>query len=349
MVLAMSGPRIRLGEVSVGLTQSLAQAVRESGHDPKPLLTRYGLDNEQLAQPDARLSISRYMHLGHAALRQTGNEALGLDAARHARLSLLGVAGLTARHAPDLRQALGALIRFEPLFMQNYRGHSSLHEDTDGVWLRFYSISPYNDYNRFAVDTQLAGWRQQCTEVVGKPVAIERVQLEFEAPHYASRYEEVFGCKIEFGATHSQLRLRHDALSLPGNDHCPGTWAYLLNLCETELARQTQTYSTRERVVQVLGPLLHGREPELEQVAHQLNVPPWTLRRKLADEGTGFRELLAGTRRDLAVAYIKDTELSFGEIAYLLGFSSAEAFQRAFKRWCECTPGEYRRQARQSS
>ena len=99
---------------------------------------------------------------------------------------------------------------------------------------------------------------------------------------------------------------------------------------ERELEQLTRTRSLRERIIHLLGPMLHGREPELEEVASKLQLPSWTLRRKLAEEGTQFRTLLNETRRDLAVAYIRDTELAFGEIAYLLGFASAEAFQRAF-------------------
>lgn len=345
----MSRPRIRLGDLSVGLSLSLASCIRAAGHDPHALLERYGLDRERLAQPEARLSIARYMHLGYTAMQTIGDPAFGLEAARHSRLSYLGLAGVTAQTAPDIQRAVETLVQFEPLFMQNYRGHSSLHPDDAGTWLRFYSISPFNDYNRFAVDTQLAGWRRQLSQVIGRPLPVERVQFEFDAPGYAERYEDHFGVKVEFGAPHSQIRLSRDTLRLAGIEHCPGTWHHLSSLCEAELARRTRTHTVRERVVQLIGPLLHGREPELEEVAARLQLPPWTLRRKLADEGTGFRELLTDTRRDLAVAYIRDTRLTFGEIAYLLGFSSAEAFQRAFKRWCHCTPGEYRRSKPSSS
>jgi AraC-like DNA-binding protein len=35
--------------------------------------------------------------------------------------------------------------------------------------------------------------------------------------------------------------------------------------------------------------------------------------------------------------------MALGEISFLLGFSSPEAFQRAFKRWTGAAPGSYRK------
>jgi len=195
----------------------------------------------------------------------------------------------------------------------------------------------------------LAGWQVNLGQVAGRPVTVEKVEIEFPAPAYAERYEALFGCAVEFEAGANRLRLSAESLALRNPDHCPGTWHHLLELCERELDQLTRTRSLRERVIQLLGPLLHGREPDLQEVAGQLQLPAWTLRRKLAEEGTQFRAILNDTRRDLATAYIRDTELAFGEIAYLLGFASAEAFQRAFKRWLGQTPGDYRRAQRRAS
>ena len=346
----MPRPRVRLGDLSVGFVQSREETVRDLGHDPAPRLAHYGLEPARRAEPCARLSIPRYMHLGHAAITLTGNPALGLHMGRLSRLSQTGLAGVTAAQAPTVGEAARTLLRFEPLYAANYRGQSTFHEDPQGAWLRFYSISPYNAYNRFVVDSLLAGWLAQLSSVAGMPLHAERIDIEFEAPAYAEQYQGLCLTPVHFAAETNQLRLNRNQLELRNSTHCPSTWQHLLQLCELELEQRTRIRSLSERIVQLLGPLLSGgHEPDLEEIANRLQLPTWTLRRKLAEEGTQFRTILNDTRRDLAMAYIRDTELAFGEIAYLLGFASAEAFQRAFKRWSGVTPGDFRRSQRRTA
>ncbi len=339
---------MRLGDLSVGFVHSLVDAVRSYGQDPTPLLEQYALDAARLAEAGARLSIPRYMRLGHGAIQLTGDPALGLRMGRLSRLSQAGLAGVTAAQAPTVREAARCLTRFEALYGSNYRGQSSFHEDASGAWLRFYSISPYNAYNRFVVDSIISGWLQQLSSVADQVIHAEQIEIEFQRPDYHEAYAVLGPAPIQFGAEQNQLRLSQASLGLRNPQHCPSTWRHLVQLCERELEQLTRTRSLRERIIQMLGPLLNGgREPDLEEVAMRLKLPTWTLRRKLAEEGTQFRAILNDTRRDLAMTYIRDTELAFGEIAYLLGFASAEAFQRAFKRWNGQTPGDFRRSHRQ--
>lgn len=342
----MKQTRVRLGDLSVAFIHGLVDALNEKGVAAEGLLRQFRLDDVRLALPRERLSIPRYMRLGHSAIQLCGDPALGLEMGRHSRISQAGLAGVTAAQAPTLREAARTLIRFEPLYAHNYRGQSSFVEDASGAWLNFYSISPYNAFNRFVVDSVLSSWRHQLGALLGSALELERVEIEFPPPDYAGRYEQCFDCQVEFGASHNRLRLSQASLNQPLPQHCPSTWQQMLELAERELEQLTRTRSLRERITHLLGPMLHGREPELDEVARKLQLPSWTLRRKLAEEGTQFRALLNETRRDLAMAYIRDTELAFGEIAYLLGFASAEAFQRAFKRWSGQTPGEFRRSQR---
>ena len=101
----MKASRVRLGDLSVGFTQALAAALRERGHDPQPLLEQFGLDAARLSEPRARLSIPRFMRLGHSAIALCGDPALGLDMGR---LSRLGQVGLCPAHqAGDAAAELG--------------------------------------------------------------------------------------------------------------------------------------------------------------------------------------------------------------------------------------------------
>ena len=342
----MKRPALRLGDLSTGFVLALAAAVGSRGGDADGLLTRFGLTAARLAEPGGRLSIPHFMRLGHAALELTGDPALGLAMGRAMRPAFLGLAGVTVAQAPDVRHAAETLLHLEPLYGRNYRGQSRWAAQGRDAWLHFYSISPYNDYNRFVVDAVLGAWLAVLGAVAGQALQPRRVLIEYAAPADPAPYEAAFGCAVEFGAAENALLLDTATLALPGTDHCPATWRQLLTLSEAEHGRLTRTRGLTERVVEVMGPLLRHGEPTLEQIATRLRLPSWTLRRKLAEEGTQYRALLNLTRRDLALAYIRDTEASFGEIAYLLGFASPAAFQRAFKRWTEQTPGDWRRNAR---
>ena len=48
------------------------------------------------------------------------------------------------------------------------------------------------------------------------------------------------------------------------------------------------------------------------------------------------------TRRELAEQYLAQPGMTLLETAYLLGFADPSNFYRAFRRWFDATPSEYR-------
>jgi AraC-like DNA-binding protein len=83
-------------------------------------------------------------------------------------------------------------------------------------------------------------------------------------------------------------------------------------------------------------------EPSQEDVAGALKMSARSLQRRLIDEGTSYARILDDTRRGLAITYITQSRYSVGEIGYLLGFSGAPSFVRAFRRWTGVAPTAYR-------
>jgi AraC-like DNA-binding protein len=106
-------------------------------------------------------------------------------------------------------------------------------------------------------------------------------------------------------------------------------------------AIQDSAGSTRDFLDAVNGEIFRALprgEPTIRLVARALAVAPKTLARRLAAEGTTFREAVAGLRRGLAVRYLRETGLGLDQIAMLLGYSRAASFRRAFRRWTGVPP-----------
>lgn len=327
---------MRAGDILWTSVDRLLTAAEREGVDPARL-------QAMLPPPEAReerCELLDYCRLGERAIALSGRGRLGLVIAAETAFTHLGLAGLAAASAPTLGDALTVITRFEPLNVRSYRGQSRWLPAEDK--LAFYSIAPYNDYTRFIVDAMLATWCRMIAECAGAD-ALREVRVEFSAPPYHADYAAAFPCPVYFAADENAVLLTRNAASRPLRTREPQLHAELVSLCEQKLRQLENESRLYSRVQKVLGPLLRGNTPSLEEVADGLGMASWTLRRKLRDEGTSFQALLDESRRDLALAYMKDVGLSLGEIAYILGFSTPGAFQRAFKRWTGVTPGEYRR------
>jgi len=86
-----------------------------------------------------------------------------------------------------------------------------------------------------------------------------------------------------------------------------------------------------------------GRHTSLDHAAARLVVPVRTLRRKLRDEGTSFRDLFDQLRAEVAIKYLRDTQMTVEDIAHALGFSETANFRHAFRRRNCASPQDFRR------
>jgi AraC-like DNA-binding protein len=106
-------------------------------------------------------------------------------------------------------------------------------------------------------------------------------------------------------------------------------------------ALETQA-SMRERVRAVLLEALPAGSSSIDAVATRLAVSKRSLQRQLAEESVGFQEVLSEVRQALARHYLSRTDISAGEISWLLGFQESNSFIRAFRGWTGTTPAAYR-------
>ena len=155
----------------------------------------------------------------------------------------------------------------------------------------------------------------------------ERADLRFRQPM----------CGFAFSA---------ELLNEPLDSSDPHLHKLVSKLADAMLSELPRADSFTSRVRELITEGLPTGRASYSLIAGALHVSERTLARRLAAEGTSFKELMDQIRRQLALRYVEHTDLAFSEVAFLLGFSQTAAFYRAFKRWTDSTPLEVRRARR---
>jgi AraC-like DNA-binding protein len=154
----------------------------------------------------------------------------------------------------------------------------------------------------------------------------------------AEEYRRVLGCETRFNQPRSGVLFDDTLLDAPGARSDPKLESLLQAHADVLLARAPADASLAQQVRGAIIAELRAGEPDVERIARRLATSARSLQRRLQEEGTSFRAVVDATRLELAELYLGDDNLSIADVSYLLGYSEAPAFIRAFKRWTGRTP-----------
>ncbi|MFQ3171013.1 MAG: AraC-like DNA-binding protein [Oleispira sp.] len=156
-------------------------------------------------------------------------------------------------------------------------------------------------------------------------------------------HQRIYDCDVAFGKVDNRLFFNTDILSIPSL-HAEPELLQLHEKLASEHVAKLERQDVVAKVNRIIGEVLETGQVNLEQVAAKLEIKPRTLRTRLAEANTNFNQLLANYRCNLAKKLLANTNETIDEIVYLTGFSEPSTFYRAFKRWTQVTPIEYRNQ-----
>jgi AraC-like DNA-binding protein len=155
-------------------------------------------------------------------------------------------------------------------------------------------------------------------------------------------YERVYGCPVVLGAESIRLYFKPEVLNTRIWQAEPELLRFHEQLAHEKL-QELARFDLVTEVRRAIGESLESGNTSLETVAKRLSVAPRRLRSQLAEAGSSFNQVLADYRCRLAKRLLAHTSESIEQIVYLTGFSEPSTFYRAFKRWTNLTPIEYRK------
>jgi len=301
-----------------------------------------GLSLDELRSPSALVSVTQVVAAYRNALRLSRDPNFAFRSGLRTHVASYGMYGFAILSSMDFRQTMQFAVRYHPLatplvklrFAEEGRRASWTIEPRPhpGIDGRLY---------RFIVELQFGVHISLHRDVMGSSFQPTALEVTFGPSRPETQYNEVFGCAIAFRQPTN--RLLFDAAWLDGP---PGfgneiTYASMLALCDDLHDRLQNRVGVAGKVRGFLLARL-GRTVSLDDIAANIKIPERTLRRKLREEGTSFREIVDQLRAEVAVKYLRDTEMTMDDISCALGFSETANFRHAFRRWKRSSPRDFR-------
>ena len=306
------------------------------------LMTAAGLSDAMQADPDARISTFSFVALWRELLVGLPGVVIPVELARALDARALGVVGEVVLRADHLAHAYDLNTRFVRL---TDTGVTMRRIERDGLVGLAISHRPEVNAMRFPIELMVGLGFRVLQHAAGEHSAIALREVTFAHPagFPLAAYEDLFGAPVHFDATESALWFAAEALHVPFAGRDPIVRRYLETHAESLLAQVPAV--TRPLLAQVREAIiveLATSGAELSRVARRLAMSTRTLQRRLEESGTSYQEVVEEVRSSMAQVLLRDRARSIVDIAFELGYADLKGFYRAFRRWTQATPAEWR-------
>jgi len=317
---------------------ALIEALERSGISRERFLAGAPIDRALLERVGGRLSLASYDALVDRALELTGDPAFGLRMGGLVNPATYRLSMDLMAHASTIREGIESLERFYQLL-------------TDKPFWRFVEDDRTGTIVLDAAKGDLAARRFRCELTIGNFYSMltafvpgssaEVVAFDYPAPPFRTEYERLFKGAERFEQAFTGIVFRRELLDIPQVRHDTELYATIVSHAEKRISQLPGAgFADRVRShVLDAGPQTHHDMPS---IARALNVSVRTLNRRLAEEGTSFREVVNGALGAVAQRLFVEEARPIEDVAYAMGFSQPSAFHRAFKRWTGATPAAIR-------
>jgi AraC-like DNA-binding protein len=317
---------------------AIARALESFGVDSADVFLAAGIPLALANDPMIRLPANSFTQLYRACVEATSNPYFGLIAAKFIEMPTLHALGYALAASSTLMDFCRRLERYFRLL--SHAARVSINEADGKVYLRCEHLVDVCGESEDA----FLGFLVLAMRRLYKP-EFNPVQVQFRRPmprEGAEPYENLMRAPVSFSHLDSLLVFAPADMRQRLAGSCPELAQVNENLAIDYLARLDRS-DVIAGVTKKIIDLLPDGDCDRDKVASALGMSPSTLRLKLSQHATNFKQLLDDTRKELGCSYAQQPKRSVTEITFLLGFNDTSNFTRAFKRWTGVSPTEYRR------
>lgn len=324
---------------SAGIVRVFVDALGRLGYAQESLLAQAGIHRTDLDDRDAHISCAALGAILAAAMQERPMKNLAARMAAETPIGAFPLVDYLVVTSENAGAGLKQLGRYLRLVAAPYT--LDPREDEDPIRVLFHSPS-----NSFSVEFGVTITVLHLREETGNRLSPTFASFS-HCPDDLAEIERILGCPAQSNAAWSGFALSREAWRLPLRRRDPVLRKVLEDHANEIAAQLPAEDGVALEVRRVLASRIAKGDTQVQSVARALATSVRSLQRRLATAGVTYQELLDTARREAANKYLRIATISIGEVAYLLGYSEAAAFHRAFKRWTGVGPQEFRDRLRE--
>ncbi|MNF70639.1 HTH-type transcriptional regulator VirS [compost metagenome] len=285
-----------------------------------------------------RIAATAYARLWRLLARRQDDEFFGMDP-RRLKSGSLAFMCRAAMAQPTLAKGLEIVLAYLSLTFEHVQAELVQQQSLAEIVLLEREQQPRRPFTYFTYWMIVHGvvcW------LAGRRIPILAIELRCTEPDFCDDYRVMFSENLRFARPRTRMIISADCLDLPIRRSDKELQRFLAQAPANILVKYRDPDSLARRIKNDLRQIPAELWPETEAQAARLCISASTLRRRLAEEGQTYQALKDSVRKELAILWLADPELSFSDIATRLGFADASSFYKAFRKWCGSNPGHYR-------
>jgi len=324
--------------LSVRLLLPMRRALEAAGHDTTAFFAKLEIPKEVLEDSSGRIDHELVLRILDDLIAVTGDPSFHLVAAEHVLQGDTDAFGYALRACRTAGEAMERCVRYSRLLHDVITSRITV-DGENGRWelLVPEGLRYTNEAGEFLIGMMLILFRRHTGADLRPRVRLPRVRPADPSVFHRVLSDTIVWEAPLFGTEYPAAWLD---MQLPQMD--PRLASTLTEFAEGLLARLPATGKFTKKVREHIADELPGGAVSLVRVAERMKLSGRTVRRRLEEEGTSFTLELESVRSELGKSYVERSNRSITEIAFLLGFGSVSAFDKAFRRWHGKAPSDLR-------
>ncbi|MBN2975835.1 AraC family transcriptional regulator [Pseudomonas lactucae] len=301
-------------------------------------LSKVGIDPALLQQPAARVPAAAYASLWRLLARRCDDEFFGMDP-RRLKSGSLAFLCRAAIAQPSLAAGVETGLDFLSLMLERLPAQLVRQQSLAEIVLLEPDAEPNRAFTYFTywmIVHGVACW------LAGRRIPILAIELRCPPPDFCDDYRVMFSDNLRFDRPRTRMIFSADCLDLPIKRTAQELQRFLAHAPANILVKYRDPDSLAARIKHDLRQMPPDTWPETDGLAAVHCISASTLRRRLAEEGQTYQGLKDSVRKELAIVWLAEPQISFAEIAERLGFADTSSFYKAFRKWSGSNPGHYR-------